>query len=316
MDSLGRLLSGIALYLNFSVIFSITLLCAILYLRTKDKTISFFLAMLVSQMLIFAIGLLYHHIIQVDLLHLFEGYGENFAFLSVILVCVMMAAVIYLTVRYTLYLIPLEEKQRRLGIFLSTIVVGIYLLFSLFTVVILIRDEWAVRAEENLNFLFLLGSVILIAPAVLAIIFQGKADRNRKGLLRGIIFSFLPIAATFPIDLLLMEDSPFKLTHLAYALFAIQLFIYIMREHMKEYGWEEKLPQDRVAAFNQAYGISEREGEIVQRLTAGESNKEISSGLFISVNTVKSHIKSIYRKLSVSNRVQLIHKIQAEQGEK
>jgi DNA-binding CsgD family transcriptional regulator len=41
---------------------------------------------------------------------------------------------------------------------------------------------------------------------------------------------------------------------------------------------------------------------------AGQSYKEIRQNLFLSLNTVEFHIKSIYRKLSVDKRVQAIEK--------
>jgi DNA-binding NarL/FixJ family response regulator len=47
-----------------------------------------------------------------------------------------------------------------------------------------------------------------------------------------------------------------------------------------------------------------REKEILRAVTEGRSNKEISESLSISAETVKSHIKSIYRKLKVKNRVE------------
>lgn len=53
------------------------------------------------------------------------------------------------------------------------------------------------------------------------------------------------------------------------------------------------------------YGITEREKEIVLFLIRGYSNKEISNKLFISVNTVKTHIAKIYQKLGVSQRMDL-----------
>lgn len=48
--------------------------------------------------------------------------------------------------------------------------------------------------------------------------------------------------------------------------------------------------------------ISEREIEVLQLLADGRTNNEIAQDLFVSVNTVKSHLKSIYGKLNVSNR--------------
>jgi DNA-binding CsgD family transcriptional regulator len=54
-------------------------------------------------------------------------------------------------------------------------------------------------------------------------------------------------------------------------------------------------------------GLTEREKEIAILLLHGESNKTISNKLHISEDTVKTHVKNIYRKLDVNNRVQLIN---------
>ena len=48
--------------------------------------------------------------------------------------------------------------------------------------------------------------------------------------------------------------------------------------------------------------ISEREIEVLQLLANGRTYKEIAQELFVSVNTIKSHLKSIYGKLGVNNR--------------
>ena len=48
--------------------------------------------------------------------------------------------------------------------------------------------------------------------------------------------------------------------------------------------------------------LSARELEVLQRVAAGESNKEVGAGLSISEATVKSHLLHIYQKLAVSDR--------------
>jgi DNA-binding CsgD family transcriptional regulator len=53
------------------------------------------------------------------------------------------------------------------------------------------------------------------------------------------------------------------------------------------------------------YNISEREQELIYLICKGKTNKEISDTLFISLQTVKHHIHSIYKKLKIKNRVQL-----------
>ncbi|HJS20743.1 MAG TPA: LuxR C-terminal-related transcriptional regulator, partial [Anaerolineales bacterium] len=56
--------------------------------------------------------------------------------------------------------------------------------------------------------------------------------------------------------------------------------------------------------------LTDRELEVLRLLVAGESYKEMGQKLFLSLNTVQFHVKSIYRKLSVNKRVQAIRKAQ------
>ena len=60
-----------------------------------------------------------------------------------------------------------------------------------------------------------------------------------------------------------------------------------------------------------ALGISDREYEVLVLLAGGCSNKEIAEQLFISPNTVKTHLANLYGKLQVSRRTQAIHKAKA-----
>jgi len=53
-------------------------------------------------------------------------------------------------------------------------------------------------------------------------------------------------------------------------------------------------------------GLTVREQEVLRHLAAGLSNKEIAEDLFISEKTVKSHLNSIFKKLSVTRRLQAI----------
>jgi DNA-binding CsgD family transcriptional regulator len=55
-------------------------------------------------------------------------------------------------------------------------------------------------------------------------------------------------------------------------------------------------------------GISERECQVLTLLAAGLSNREIGARLFVSPNTVKTHLAHLYAKLAVSRRTQAIGK--------
>jgi len=52
--------------------------------------------------------------------------------------------------------------------------------------------------------------------------------------------------------------------------------------------------------------LTTRESEVLQLIAAGLSNKQIEETLFISKNTVRTHIKNLYSKLNVGSRTQAI----------
>lgn len=52
--------------------------------------------------------------------------------------------------------------------------------------------------------------------------------------------------------------------------------------------------------------LTQREKEVLQLIAEGKGNKEIADLLYIGIETVKSHVKNIYKKFRVKNRVQAI----------
>lgn len=55
--------------------------------------------------------------------------------------------------------------------------------------------------------------------------------------------------------------------------------------------------------------LSEREFEILNLVRQGKTNKAISEDLFLSVNTIKTHLLRIYDKLDVRNRTEVMFRI-------
>ncbi len=53
-------------------------------------------------------------------------------------------------------------------------------------------------------------------------------------------------------------------------------------------------------------GISDREYEVLTLLAEGRTNQEIARALYISPNTVKTHLARLYEKLEVSRRTQAV----------
>ena len=54
--------------------------------------------------------------------------------------------------------------------------------------------------------------------------------------------------------------------------------------------------------------LSTRELTVLRYLPTLLSSTEIAAELFVTVNTVKSHLKSIYRKLEVSSRREAVQR--------
>ncbi|WP_079479219.1 response regulator [Halobacillus salinus] len=52
------------------------------------------------------------------------------------------------------------------------------------------------------------------------------------------------------------------------------------------------------------YTLTKREKEVLEQITLGKSNKEISSHLFITEKTVKTHVSNVLSKLDVHDRTQ------------
>lgn len=50
--------------------------------------------------------------------------------------------------------------------------------------------------------------------------------------------------------------------------------------------------------------LTPRQKEVLECLSRGQSNREIGDTLGIQLGTVETHLKRIYRKLHVSNRVE------------
>jgi len=62
------------------------------------------------------------------------------------------------------------------------------------------------------------------------------------------------------------------------------------------------------------HALSPREYQVARLVAGGRSNRQIAEQLAISEQTVKNHIQSIFRKLSLSNRVELTIRIQRVRG--
>jgi len=62
----------------------------------------------------------------------------------------------------------------------------------------------------------------------------------------------------------------------------------------------------------EAYGLTPRERDVVRAIARGSSTPEIAAELFLSAHTVRDYIKSVFDKVGVSSRGELVAKLFAE----
>ena len=56
--------------------------------------------------------------------------------------------------------------------------------------------------------------------------------------------------------------------------------------------------------------LTEREREVLRHVSDMLNTAEVASEMYISINTVKTHLKSIYRKLAASHRREAVRRAQ------
>jgi DNA-binding NarL/FixJ family response regulator len=94
-----------------------------------------------------------------------------------------------------------------------------------------------------------------------------------------------------------------------------KLLEYIQEAHTGGAPMTSSIATQVLKMFSQAhndvgsdYHLSEREKQVLQWLVNGYSYKMIASEMFISIDTVRSHIKKIYEKLHVNSKSEAVAK--------
>ena len=122
------------------------------------------------------------------------------------------------------------------------------------------------------------------------------------------------------VDTLYHDVFPIRLYPIVYCTFSIIFTYHLVKfslahypeatpslsdiddESSSQWEGESMLMEEVYRKFN----ISAREQEVLPLLIQGYSNHQIGETLFISISTVKTHLRNIYAKFSVNNRYELI----------
>lgn len=75
---------------------------------------------------------------------------------------------------------------------------------------------------------------------------------------------------------------------------------------LQQYGREHRLQAPGITEIAERYGLSSRELDVLRLLSDGKNTREISEALYIAKTTIKKHLSSIYGKMGIKNKSELI----------
>jgi DNA-binding NarL/FixJ family response regulator len=66
------------------------------------------------------------------------------------------------------------------------------------------------------------------------------------------------------------------------------------------------MPMQRTASPGAGVNLTEREMQVLRGMSQGKSNGQIGRELYLSEDTVKTHARRLFRKLSAADRAQAV----------
>ena len=292
-------------FIETSLLFSAFLFTAIMFIKTRDVRARRNLLILVPVSALQFISYMYSINVRNT-----EIDAADLSWLSPLFALVVIAlimAAIFAACYYVIKIFPISAKRKRNALVTAAFIVGALLIITAILVMYISKSDLTRAITNALWAFYPLCSIALFIEAVaLAGMYRRITDERDKKLARYFLIAFIPQILFSIADYLLLKHISFQLTHISYTVFSILIFVDLSSYYFKHYSGKLNI-NDQRAVLKNRFALSDREIEVVGLLAKGIDNKTISEKLHISVNTVKSHVKRIYNKLGVSNRLQLMH---------
>ncbi|MBJ2174068.1 hypothetical protein JBL43_07460 [Aureibaculum sp. A20] len=137
-------------------------------------------------------------------------------------------------------------------------------------------------------------------------VIQEDAKTNYNRLLISIFLGTGALVVLFVLFYLYRKNSDLEIEHKNNQL---QNYIYQIKELKNKVDYKDELRHQNFIENLNDYDLTKREIEVFTNIAQGLNNDEIAKKMFVSKNTIKTHIKNIYSKLDVNNRIQAIKKL-------
>ena len=228
---------------------------------------------------------------------------------------VLLISMIFLLPHFVHSLVALDHAERRSRLF-GLIAVATFVIYA-GIIFISVRVPFGEIGSAVKN--GILGIVMLYSWIVLFRHPPKTRSVRPEAFRRGLWASLLVIPLILH-DMFLLEATGIKFFPLVYALTGVLLVRYYYIEFFRDgsaAGAAVRPSSAADAAEDDAFpesmlasrGLSAREIEVVRLLAEGKSYRQIGEELFISLNTVKAHIRSIYPKMGVSSRHEIVREL-------
>lgn len=263
------------------------------YAKTQEKLIKYFLNFYTAFTLVVGTNLLlaYFRINVENInLNLFQAIDYTEAFIAKYLL-------MYMTPLFIHYLVAVPKMKRKNRFF------GIVALFS-FSVhhyFEFVTDSEKIELIGDLIDRTVFFSIMIYALALGIKKYKTIKDEIGKSTAKKMLILIAVLLPGLLHDVYLNDYSNFRFFPLLYGGFSIIFILHFTKKYL------HLIPAAPPCEFDfDKYGISDREKEIVLLILKGYSNQRIGKILFISLNTVKSHVRHIFEKFSVKSRFELI----------
>ena len=153
--------------------------------------------------------------------------------------------------------------------------------------------------------------LVVVYSIGLKIAYWKRLDEERKAIARNIVVLNLIFFPGIVYDLhLYMTHQVFVFTPIFYCVFSVLFTLYVAKRYLRglKLGTAD-ITEDSLDKALAGAGISSREKDIIRLMIDGLGNRKIAERLFISLNTVKTHNRNIFRKMSVRSRFELVMKL-------